>query len=110
MENIIIVNFDVESEAYQAFTELKPNAVTENYVVSQTALAKNTEGRVAVLDGFDTGVETKNDTQMGGLIGALPVQDFSEGCNKEICRKNEPINFQTVLAENSARELAFLYS
>ena len=71
MENVIIVSFDVESEAYQALAELKPNAVTESYVVSQAVLAKNTEGRVAVLDGFDTGVETKNDTQMGGLIGAL---------------------------------------
>ena len=71
MENIIIVNFNVESEAYQALTELKTNAVTNNYVVSQALLVKNTDGKMNTLDAFDTGIETRNDTRMGGLIGAL---------------------------------------
>ena len=71
MENIIIVNFNVESEAYQALTELKSKAITENYVISQALLVKNTDGKIDTLDAFDTGVETRNDTRMGGLIGSL---------------------------------------
>jgi len=71
MENIIIVNFSVESEAYQALTELKANAITNNYVISQALLVKNTEGKINILDSLDTGVETRNDTRIGGLVGAL---------------------------------------
>lgn len=71
MENIIIVNFNVESEAYQALSELKSRSVTEGYVVSQALLAKNTDGKLNVIDGFDAGSETRDDTRMGGLIGAL---------------------------------------
>lgn len=71
MENIIIVNFNMESEAFQALTELKPHAVSDGYVISQAVVARNQDGRINVLDGFDTGAETKNDTRMGGLVGAL---------------------------------------
>ena len=71
MENIIIVNFSVESEAYQALSELKARSVTNDYVVSQAIIAKNTDGKIKALDGFDTGVETSNDTRIGGLIGSL---------------------------------------
>lgn len=71
MENIIIVNFDIESEAYQALSELKNNAVCEGYVISQAVLTKNNDGKLSSIDGFDTGAETHNDTRMGGMIGAL---------------------------------------
>lgn len=71
MENIIIVNFNTESEAYQAFTELKSKAVGDSYVVSQMMLTKNADGKLNAIDGFDTGRETRDDTRMGGLIGAL---------------------------------------
>ena len=71
MENIIIVSFAVESEAYQALTELKGKALSDSYVVSQALLVKNTDGKLSAMDGFDTGRETRNDTRMGGLIGAL---------------------------------------
>ena len=71
MENIIIVSFDIESEGYQAITELKKNVLKDGYAVSQAVLVKNTDGHVTSLDSFDTGIETKNDTRMGGLIGAL---------------------------------------
>lgn len=71
MENIIIVSFDIESEGYQAITELKGNVWKEGYAVSQAALVKNTDGHLTTLDSFDTGIETRNDTHMGGLIGTL---------------------------------------
>ena len=71
MENIVIVSFAIESEGYQAITELKKNAWKDGYAVSQAALVRNTDGHTAVLDSFDAGIETKNDTRLGGLIGAL---------------------------------------
>ncbi|MDO4866787.1 MAG: hypothetical protein Q4C10_09525 [Clostridia bacterium] len=71
MENIIIVSFDIESEGYQAITELKKNVMKDGYAVSQAVLVKNTDGHVTSLDSLDTGIETKNDTRMGGLIGSL---------------------------------------
>ena len=71
MDNIIIVNFKVESEAYQAITELKSKAATGDYVVSQALLVKKTDGKINTLDALDTGVESVNDTHIGGLIGAL---------------------------------------
>ena len=71
MENIIIVNFDVESEAYQAMAELKKNAVHNSYTVSEAFLAKNANGHVTGIDSFDIGAETRNDTRAGGLLGAL---------------------------------------
>ena len=71
LENVIAVVFDVESEAYQAITELKNAAVTPDYVVSQAALVKRESGAVSVRDSFDIGVETRDDTYAGGLIGML---------------------------------------
>lgn len=71
MENIIIVDFQIESEAYQALAELKKKFFTDNYVVSQALLIKNKDGKINTSDIFDTGIETRNDTQMGGLIGSL---------------------------------------
>lgn len=71
MENIVITTFSVESEAYQALAELKKAAVGNGYVISQAALVKKEDGRLISLDGFDTGMETRDDTRMGGLIGAL---------------------------------------
>ena len=69
--SVIIVNFEVESEAYQALSELKREAVTEDYVVSQACVVKKEEGGLKLQDGFDTGVETRNDALRGGLLGAL---------------------------------------
>jgi uncharacterized membrane protein len=71
MENIIISSFDIESEGFQAITELKKNVFMDGYAVSQAVLVKNTGGHLTALDNFDTGMETKNDTRLGGLIGAL---------------------------------------
>ncbi|MBQ8161485.1 MAG: hypothetical protein IJ083_12185 [Clostridia bacterium] len=71
MENIMIVTFDVESEGYQALTELRKKPANECYTISQAMLVRNTDGQLRTIDGFDTGAETHNDTRMGGLIGSL---------------------------------------
>ena len=71
MENIIAVSFKIESEGYQAITELRNNPVRDEFAVSQAILAKKEDGAIKVLDSFDTGMETANDTMIGGLVGGL---------------------------------------
>ena len=70
-ESVFVVKFNVESEAYQAFAELKSAALTNDYVISQAFLVKNDGGRLVQKDEFDTGIETTNDMGAGALIGAL---------------------------------------
>ena len=71
MENIILVSFAVESEAYQAFSELKANTYNNSYVISQAALAKNDGGRIEPLDWFNVRGVSNDDAIMGGMLGAL---------------------------------------
>lgn len=70
-ENVFVVKFHVESEAYQAFSELKTAALTKDYVISQAFLVKNEGGKLIEKDEFDTGIETANDMGTGALLGAL---------------------------------------
>lgn len=71
MEKIISVIFKVESEGYQAITELKKAPITDNYTVTQAVLVRKESSSIKILDSFDTGVETRNDTAIGGLIGGF---------------------------------------
>ena len=71
MENIFVVNFKVESEAYQAMTEMRQDPVNDSCTVSQAFLVKKSGTQVSVLDEFDTGIETANDSGIGGLVGSL---------------------------------------
>ena len=70
-KNIIVAVFKVESEGYQALSELRQAAGGENYIVSAAALVKKENNVCKYLDGFDTGVNTANDTIIGGLIGMI---------------------------------------
>lgn len=69
-EIIITAVFEVESEAYQALSDLRTHSVTNDYVISQAALVKKENGTIVTKDYFDTGVDTANDTGLGGLLGA----------------------------------------
>lgn len=71
MENVVMVLFDVESEAYQALAELKRDAVNIWYTISQMGLVKKQNGRILPCEGFDSGVDTRDDAVIGGLIGGL---------------------------------------
>lgn len=71
LDSIFCIRFAVESEAYQALTELKKVPVTPGYTLSQGAIVKREHGLVTVKDAFDTGAETHDDTALGGLIWAL---------------------------------------
>ena len=69
MQNVIVGLFEVESEGFQAITELKQNPGDEKSFISQAALLKKDAGQVKVLDSFDTGVTTSDDMALGGLMG-----------------------------------------
>ena len=70
-ESVITVNFDVESEAYQALSEIKRHPDGSGYFVSAASLIKKENGHIVLKDGFDTGVDTADDAAYGSLIGSL---------------------------------------
>ena len=70
-ENIFVVNFKVESEAYQALNDLRLNPVNDDFVASQAGIVVKQNGQTVVKASYDTGVETLNDTVVGGLLGAF---------------------------------------
>ena len=69
MLNIIVSVFEVESEGYQALTELKKNREIGTSFMSEAILVDKKNGSYKVLDSFDTGAVSANDTLTGGLIG-----------------------------------------
>lgn len=69
-ENIVIATYEIESEAYQALSEMKHETTNANYTISQAVIVKKENGQLNMRDGFDSGNET-NDTWTGGLIGSL---------------------------------------
>lgn len=69
-QSVFVSVFDVESEAYQAFSELKQNPGDEKSFLSQVALTKKEGDEIKVIDSFDTGAATMNDMAIGGLLGA----------------------------------------
>ena len=70
-QNVIVGLFEVESEAYQALTELKQNPGNEQSFVTQAVLVKKENGALRSLDGFDTGANSLDDMAVGGIVGAL---------------------------------------
>ncbi len=71
MQNIIAVNFKVESEGYQAITTLRQEPLTEQTAILEMALVKRNEGKLTVCDSFNSGAHTTDDTARDGLLGGL---------------------------------------
>lgn len=74
MENVVVSIFPVESEAFQAFTELRQVPKGEGYDAIEAVLFKNSDGIVIMQDCFalrplDAG-ETKG-LVIGSLVGVL---------------------------------------
>ena len=61
-ENLVLANYKVESEAYQALSELKRDSANANYTVSQAMIVKRENGERDALDGFITSATTEDDT------------------------------------------------
>ena len=71
MENIVVSLFRVESEAFQAFSELKQFGQTENTKLAQVSIVKAEDGIIKVKDSFDLMNSVGSDYFEGGLIGSL---------------------------------------
>ena len=71
MYNVVTVIFEVENEAYRAFSEVRNNMLNSSCVVAQLTLIKKKDGRITIADGADSGITTADDTQRGGLIGLI---------------------------------------
>ena len=70
-ENILIVNYKVESEAYQALSELKRETSNSNYTISQAVIIKRESGKLEIQDGFNADASMGDDTWTGSLLGSL---------------------------------------
>ena len=70
-QNVVVSIFEVESEAFQAITEVKQNPGDKQNFVIEAVLVKKENGALRTLDAFDTGVTTMNDTAIGGICGSL---------------------------------------
>lgn len=70
-QNIIVGLFEVPSEAYQAFTELKVYRQTHDSLIAQAVLVKKDNGVISVADSTDFTEKTDDAALTGGLIGAL---------------------------------------
>ncbi|MBR3279162.1 MAG: DUF1269 domain-containing protein [Lachnospiraceae bacterium] len=71
MYNIIAAIFDVESEGYQAMTQLSRTPIIEETSILQMVLVKRENGTLKVCDSYDSGAHTTDNTLLGGLLGGL---------------------------------------
>lgn len=70
MENIVVTRFEVESEAYQAYSDVKGDAYNMSCKVLEGSLIKREHGNFRVVEDFDSG-QFCDDTITGGFVGAL---------------------------------------
>ena len=68
--NVVISIFEVESEAFQAFSELSKAPVSEGYVVPEAALIRVKDNAIEVCDAFGA-VPESSSTAKGIVIGSL---------------------------------------
>ena len=61
-ENVVLANYKVESEAYQALSELKRDASDAKYPISQAVIVKKENDKLTIMDGFANGALTGDDT------------------------------------------------
>ena len=71
MESLIVSIFNTESEAYQAFADLKSYKQTDTTKVAQIALVKNENGHIAEKDRYDFEDSTTDAALTGGLVGGF---------------------------------------
>jgi uncharacterized membrane protein len=69
-ENVVITVFEVESEAFQAFAELRAATAGKGYDVFEAGLIKRHGNGVDLLDGFSY-APADSDTATGIIVGSL---------------------------------------
>ena len=70
-QNVVTVIFNVESEAYQAFTELRNNPHGEGYTLAEASLIKRNGDAIEVAGAIDPVGVTSNDSATGLLVGSI---------------------------------------
>ena len=70
-KNVVITIFDVESEAFQAFNELRTKIAGSGYSAPEASLIRNKGGNIDVLDGYSTDTTAGDGTAMGMVVGSL---------------------------------------
>ena len=71
MQNIVTVIFNVKSEAYQAFSEIRHRPFGEDYVTAEAALIKREGEAVKVEEAFENIVTAPDHAGMGMATGAI---------------------------------------
>lgn len=71
MENVVTVIFEVESEAYKAFSELRSKPFGEGYAVAEASLLKHEGDSIKIAEAFDAAGVTADDTAMGMVVGSI---------------------------------------
>lgn len=71
MESLIVSIFNTESEAYQAFADLKSYQQTDTTKIAQIALVKNENGHIVEKDRYDFEDSTTDVALTGGLVGGF---------------------------------------
>ena len=71
MENVVTAIFEVESEAYKAFSEIRQKPFGDGYVVAEASLLKREGDVITIADAFDAAAITSDDTATGIVIGSL---------------------------------------
>ena len=70
-QNIIVALFNISSEAYQAFSELKAYSQTTDTLVAQAVLIKKENGLIIPAESIDFTANTVEGAWTGSLIGSL---------------------------------------
>lgn len=71
MENVVTAIFKVESEAYQAFAQLRKKPFGEGYLVAEAVQLKREGEAINVVEVLDAAGVTSDDTANGMLIGSI---------------------------------------
>ena len=71
MEHVLATLFEVPSEAYQAFVELKAFPQNDDTRIAQAALVKKENGVITPVDAFDPLQQVGDATITGTLIGSV---------------------------------------
>ena len=69
--NVVIAIFEVESEAFQAFNELRGKIKGAGYIAPEASLIRNKGGNIDMLDAYTVDTSAGEGTAAGMVIGAL---------------------------------------
>lgn len=69
--NVLLVNFKVRSQADEAFSKLSKESLKNSFTINQMILAIKKEKGIDIEDIYDSGIDTTDDTLIGGLLGGV---------------------------------------